>query len=132
MIPAGSLIWPLVLKAVKWLFEVLFGWMSRKARETSPSPEPPVVPPPIITPPENTGTNVGGAAPQPQPVVVVENDKTSAVLASAAVQQVETTHAAQTAAAAASGAAIDQMTAGQLAENVNNVYPMPSTNQPKG
>jgi hypothetical protein len=122
MIPVGSLVWPLILKALKWLFDLLFGWAARKAREPSPPQAPPIEP-----------AATGGNSTTPvQPVVVTEHDATSAALAGAAQQGIEEAHANKMADLASKDAAIDASNSAQLAESVNNVYQVPSTSNPKG
>ena len=126
MIPAGSLIWPVVLKALRWAFDLLFGWATKKAREPSTPQEPPILPPePIVTP-----TNPSTSEAPVQPVVVTAHDQSSAALAGVAVQGVEAAHSDATAAATARAAVIDGQSGDQLAETVNNVYQVPSTHNP--
>lgn len=126
MIPVGSLVWPLVLKALKWLFDLLFGWAARKAREPSPPETPPIAPP--SEPPPGSAQPAEPA----KPVVVTGHDATSAALAGAAQQSIEEAHATKTANLASRGAEIDASNTAQLAESVNNVYQVPSTSNPKG
>ena len=129
MIPAGSLIWPFVLRALKWVFNLLLGWAVSKSREpTQPTPpaQPPIDPP---TQPENNGTI---PAEPVKPVVVTAHDTTSAELAGVAAQSINQAHVTTTAALAAREAAVNAQDLDELAVTVNNVYQVTSTNKPSG
>ena len=132
MISAISALWPLLLRALKWAFDLLLGWAVAKSREPTPPEAPPTVP---VNPPETpsapTTTNNPPSEPQ-QPVLVTSHDDTSAAVAGLAVQNINDAHEAQTQAISAQAAAIDAQSADELASTINNVYQVPSTNKPSG
>jgi hypothetical protein len=120
MISALSALWPLLLKLLRWGFDLVLRVAGRKAREaaapTAPT-EPPVEPP--ATPPTSPTEPA-------KPVAVTAHDDTSAALAGAAVQSVEGAHANTTRALSDKATAIDAQDLDELAASANNVYQISS------
>ncbi len=125
MIPGISALWPLLLRGLKWLLELLLGWAGRKAREV-----PPPAPPPDPSTAAPSTPQVSG---EPlKPVAVTGHDDTSAALAGVATQNIENAHANTVRNLNERATDLDSQDLDQLAASANNVYPVSSTNNQTG